>query len=58
MTAQGPQPPRDQSVANDHELRVMQAILHNCDAMGVAPEEAKRMAIKSVVNLRRAQADA
>lgn len=39
----------------DREIPIMRAILFNCDALGVPPEEAKRMAIRSIVNLRRAQ---
>lgn len=40
---------------HDGEMLIMQAILKNCAALGVGPEEAKRMAIRSVMNLRRAQ---
>jgi len=42
-------------VRHDGEMAIMQAILRNCAALGVAPEEAKRLAIRSVMNLRRAQ---
>ena len=55
MTAQPPPPAPDQAAARARETQIMQAILVNCDAMGSAPEEAKRMAIRSIVNLRRAQ---
>ncbi len=40
---------------HDREMVIMQVILRDCSALGVAPEEAKRMAIRSVMNLRRAQ---
>lgn len=58
MTAQTPPPAPDQSAARARETQIMQAILINCDAMGIAPEEAKRMAIRSIMNLRRTQGDA
>jgi len=40
---------------HDREMVIMQAILKNCAALGIAPEEAKRIAIRSVMNLRRTQ---
>lgn len=40
---------------HDGEMVIMQAILRNCAALGLAPEEAKRLAIRSIMNLRRAQ---
>lgn len=55
MTAQNPQPRQRASAAHDRETQIMQAILYNCDALGVPREEAKRMATRSIVNLRRAK---
>ena len=55
MMVQDPLPLRGHSTAHDREAQIMRAILYNCEALGIAPGEAKRMAIRSIVNLRRAQ---
>ena len=41
--------------SHDGEMAIMQVILRNCAALGVPPEEAKRLAIRSIMNLRRTQ---
>ncbi|MTE01453.1 hypothetical protein GIY56_14285 [Paracoccus sp. YIM 132242] len=47
-------PPAEAGPADDsREMMIMQAILGNCAALGVAPDDAKRMAIRSILNLRR-----
>jgi hypothetical protein len=43
------------SADNRKEMLIMEAIVGNCAALGIASEEAKRMAIRSVLNLRRAR---
>ena len=48
-------PPEAAPAKYEGEMVIMQAILKNCAALGVAPEEAKRIAIRSVMNLRRTQ---
>jgi|GEM_PF-2011513 len=39
----------------DSEMQIVRAILTNCSALGVAPDEARRMAARSIVNLRRTE---
>ncbi|GGF80834.1 hypothetical protein GCM10011402_36770 [Paracoccus acridae] len=48
-------PPEVGPANHEGEMVIMQAILKNCAALGVAPEEAKRIAVRSVMNLRRTQ---
>ena len=54
MTVQTP-PTEAGAAGHEAEMQIMQAIVGNCTALGVAPEEAKHMAIRSILNLRRAR---
>jgi hypothetical protein len=54
MTVHAP-PAKDGSGYSDSELLIMRAIVGNCAALGVAPNEANRMAVRSILNLRRVQ---
>lgn len=38
----------------DAELQMMQAIVKNCIALGIDRDTANRMAVRSILNLRRA----
>lgn len=40
------------------EMQIMQAIVQNCTALGIDPDAARRMAVRSILNRRRADPSA
>lgn len=53
MTASNEPPAEKPAALVDSETQIVRAILTNCSALGVAPDEARRMAARSIMNLRR-----
>ncbi len=51
-----PAAPAGNAPGPQSELQIMQAIVQNCTALGMEPEAARRMAVRSIMSLRRARA--